>query len=419
MNKITKKITELLLVAATIAYCGVTSVKATEQHQITYDLDGGNFTGDYPTSARWYQDVALQKPEKKKYIFRGWSDGENILESVKHARNDVFLKATYTPEVYAVTFKNGDEVVSRTNYAYGSEVADLGKFAEGKDFDKDYEEFDCWVDSQGNRVSTLEAGISGNQELTAKLKGKTYSIEYDLNGGSADGLPDTYQYGAGVESFPDASAEGKVFDGWFTDAEFTEAADSISADSHGNRHLYAKFHDAPVVKAFSAGRSYSRRSAYSGSTSLSSGNYNYSVGVTIPRMGYHVDNTGGDEAIDAENAIAVETFGIEYWQHDDGSYACFDVVAGESTEGLHRAVKNVLLLGDHASQGLSNLGNLLQPGDKLYLNGKEYTYSGYCNICLDYLGGIGQQDFLENGYNLMIRTCTDASGTSNYCCFFY
>ena len=136
-------------------------------------------------------------------------------------------------------------------------------------------------------------------------------------------------------------------------------------------------------------------------------------------MGYHVDNTGGDEAIDAENAISVETFGIEYWQHDDGSYACFDVVAGESTEGLHRAVKNVLLLGDHASQGLSNLGNLLQAGDKLYLNGREYTYSGYCNICLDYLGGIGQQGFLENGYNLMIRTCTDASGTSNYCCFFY
>lgn len=418
MNKITKKITELLFVAATLACCGFTSAKATEQHQITYDLDGGNFTGDYPTSARWYQDVVLQKPEKKKYIFRGWSDGENILESVKHARNDVFLKATYTPEVYAVTFKSGDEVVSRTNYVYG-QTADLSVFAEGNATAHPYENFKCWKDEEGNEVTAVDSETSGSKVLSAVYEGKTYSIEYDLNGGSADGLPDTYQYGTGVESFQDASAEGKVFDGWFTDAEFTEAADSISADSHGNRHLYAKFHDAPVAKASSAGRSYSRRSAYSGSTSSSSGNYNYSVGVTIPRMGYHVDNTGGDEAIDAENAIAVETFGIEYWQHDDGSYACFDVVAGESTEGLHRAVKNVLLLGDHASQGLSNLGNLLHAGDKLYLNGREYTYSGYCNICLDYLGGIGQQGFLENGYNLMIRTCTDASGTSNYCCFFY
>lgn len=417
MNK--KKFFTALLTAAVLLTCGgFTTSFAVEEHPVTYDADGGIILGEQIKSVRWCDKAETPYVRKENYVFEGWTDGHTLMRAIVHARNAVNLKAVYKPEVYELKFMDGERQISATNYAYG-QTENLSVFAEGYATAHPYENFKCWKDEEGNEITAVDSETFGNKILSAVYEGKEYSIEYDLNGGNAEGLPDTYQYGTGVESFPDASAEGKVFDGWFTDAEFTEAADSISADSHGNRHLYAKFHDAPVVKASSTGRSYSRRSAYSGSTSSNSGNYNYSVGVTIPRMGYHVDNTGGDEAIDAENAIAVETFGIEYWQHDDGSYACFDVVAGESTEGLHRAVKNVLLLGDHASQGLSNLGNLLQPGDKLYLNGKEYTYSGYCNICLDYLGGIGQQGFLENGYNLMIRTCTDASGTLNYCCFFY
>lgn len=416
MNKITKKIAELLLVVATFACCGFTSAKATEQHQITYDLDGGNFTGDYPTSARWYQDVVLQKPEKKKYIFRGWSDGENILESVKHARNDVFLKATYTPEVYAVTFKNGDEVVSRTNYAYGSEVANLEKFAEGKDFGKAYEEFDCWVDSQGNRVSTLEAGISGNQELTAKLKGKTYSIEYDLDEGTAEGLPETYQYGTGVESFPDASKSGYNFTGWFSDKECTEKIESLSAEEHGNKHLYAGFEKIPVARPVS--RSYS--GGYSGTASQSSGpaasSIDASVGCYIPDINYYVSNAvlnGGQAAIDAEDTgMYKNKFNGAWFDSDENRIPQAEINNGRSVEGCHYERVPFIIYFDHASQNLTRLPERISAGSMLYLNGVAYTYSG------NYVISDDVPDDISFDYRLMVATCTKEKGL-NYYCFFY
>lgn len=415
MNKIAKKITELLFVAATLACCGF-SAKATEQHQITYDLDGGNFTGDYPTSARWYQDVVLQKPEKKKYIFRGWSDGENILESVKHARNDVFLKATYTPEVYAVTFKNGDEVVSRTNYAYGSEVANLEKFAEGKDFGKAYEEFDCWVDSQGDKVSTLETGISGNQELTAKLKGKTYSIEYDLNGGAAEGLPETYQYGTGVDSFPDASKSGYNFTGWFSDKECTEKIESLSSEEHGNKHLYAGFEKIPVARPVS--HSYS--GGYSSTASQSSGpaasSIDASVGCYIPDINYYVSKAvldGGQEAIDAEDTgMYRNKFNGGWFDSNGNRIPQAEINNGRSVEDCHYERVPLIIYYDHASQNLTRLPERISAGSVLYLNGVAYTYSG------NYVISDWYPDDISLDYRLMVVTCTKEAGL-NYYCFFY
>ena len=71
-----------------------------------------------------------------------------------------------------------------------------------------------------------------------------------LDGGSnGEGNPDSYTEGTGVPSFSDASKPGYSFDGWFSDAAFTNKVTSISPEQTGEVTLYAKFTFIPVVSS--------------------------------------------------------------------------------------------------------------------------------------------------------------------------
>ncbi|PWJ42906.1 InlB B-repeat-containing protein [Sediminitomix flava] len=58
--------------------------------------------------------------------------------------------------------------------------------------------------------------------------------------------PATYTEGIGV-TLADASREGYTFEGWFTDAEFTQSISEITAEMTGDLTLYAKWQMIPEV----------------------------------------------------------------------------------------------------------------------------------------------------------------------------
>ena len=95
-------------------------------------------------------------------------------------------------------------------------------------------------------VTTIPTTQTGAVTLYAKFTPDTYNINYVLNGGTnASGNPTGYNFGTGVSSFADATKEGYVFDGWYSDAQFTTAVTTIPATQTGAVTLYAKFTQEP------------------------------------------------------------------------------------------------------------------------------------------------------------------------------
>lgn len=87
----------------------------------------------------------------------------------------------------------------------------------------------------------VSSGSQGSVTLHALTSYKTYSITYELNGGTNGDNPVAYTYGTGVASLADAVKEGHTFDGWYTDPDFTNKVESIGTAQTGDITLYAKF----------------------------------------------------------------------------------------------------------------------------------------------------------------------------------
>lgn len=113
-----------------------------------------------------------------------------------------------------------------------------------KDASKPGYRFDGWYKEANfvTKVERITAGQTGGMTLYAKFTANTYDITYVLAGGTNDAAnPKTYTYGVGVASFKPAVKSGYTFDGWYTDAGFTSAIESIDTAAMGSMTLYAKW----------------------------------------------------------------------------------------------------------------------------------------------------------------------------------
>lgn len=396
---------------------GITATKVAAEHMVTYDLDGGTFTTSTRETVRWYEEAPAPEAEKEHYVFKGWTDGNTVMTKIKHASNDVYLKAIFVPEIYDVAFYDGDTIISRTNYAYGTGISDLSVFASANSTRHPYEDLTGWKTDDGNAVTSLSQTDSGSKKLTAVYSGKTYKITYDLYDGSAEGLPETYQYGEGVSELPDASKDGRIFDGWFSDEACTKQVTDIPSDSHGDLHLYAQYHNAPAPASQTRTRSYS--SSSDGATSYT-GTSTAPVAAggdgtcSIPEIGYWANAIlyGDQSDIDAKFTGVWEPEDLYSWYDENGNM--MGDVNTFYPGWIYEMCGTRMNYRDHASQGLTQLPYRLSVGSVCYLNGVAYTYSGYFEV------GYYPTNY-SNEYRLVIETCTpdDENGNhQNYICYF-
>jgi RHS repeat-associated protein/uncharacterized repeat protein (TIGR02543 family) len=172
---------------------------------VTFDLNGGTRTG----GGALIQTVAVggsasspsfNSPAGKYFV--GWS------RSLSNITSDVTITAHYAPYSYTVTFDIGDgtrtgggELVQTISYG-GSATAPIVSAPPGYNFS-------TWNKS-------LNA-ITSSRTITAQYSIKTYTVTFDLNGGTRTGggaLTQTVSYG-GSATYPTFSnPTGKYLRGW-------------------------------------------------------------------------------------------------------------------------------------------------------------------------------------------------------------
>lgn len=213
---------------------------------------------------------------KENATFTGITDSEGHLVKDNKLRNiwkDTTVYADYKPTAYEATYTVDGKEYLTTSFTEGEDPAVPSE----TEFESThpYEDFKEWKKVENNGSKMAETSVSDKSvAYEAVFTGKTYKIEYDLDGGTADN-PDSYQYGVGVDSLNDASKNGYTFDGWYSDAEKTNKVTSISKDTHDNLKLYAKFHEnpKPVVQQASG----SQVAAGNGSRNSNNGGKSYSA----------------------------------------------------------------------------------------------------------------------------------------------
>lgn len=302
------------------------------------------------------------KPRKKEHaVLTGMVDGngKTVDGTFRNVWKDETIYVDYKPESYTATYKADGTNYYTTSFNYGEEptAPDTKSLVESHP----YEDFKEWKADEKTDSGMAETGTDDlSVSYTAVFTGKTYKIEYDLDGGTADN-PDSYQYGVGVDSLNNASKNGYTFDGWYSDAEKTNKVTSISKENHDDIKLYAKFHEnpKPVVHPSAQNNSYSGRTSSSSGGSTSSGNTASANSYSAPAAQSHPQQSSnsGFPYVGNMGAIRIGNYTAALYSGGDGqaytdmaNTAWTQDVAGDYL-GEETGAPNFMAFYDHAYQG--------------------------------------------------------------------
>lgn len=225
-------------------------------YKITYQLDGGVNSEKNPAAVKvTTPTVKLSNPTKQGYIFQGWYSEKNYKTKVTSlVKGSVGNRTLYAKwELSAddkITYKITYYLGSGTNHAgnpsgYNSQTEDIIL----KEPSRPGYRFKGWFTGSDYKtnVKIIKKGSVGNKTLYAKWEPIVYKIHYHLNDGTNhESNPDSYTMNTPDIMLRKPTLTDFIFQGWYSDSNFTTQVNSIKKGSKGDKELYAKWEPRPV-----------------------------------------------------------------------------------------------------------------------------------------------------------------------------
>ena len=235
---------------------GGTTIEQSKEYAIRYELDGGENDGRNPESYQAGTGVgAFYEPYKFEHNFEGWYFDAALQNQAVSISSDmggiVTLYAKWSK--YDYDYK----ILYDTNYGINGEYNPTGYY-EGVGVHRLEEAvrtgytFHGWYLKDRNtpfseKVENISESATGEIALEAKFVPNKYAFHYETGEGDFQEEPlQGYTYGEPVTELPVPVLEGKRFDGWYEDAEYTLVFTGTKKDTLGDITLYAKWKDAVV-----------------------------------------------------------------------------------------------------------------------------------------------------------------------------
>lgn len=164
-----------------------------KEYVIYYDCDGGTNDSSNPSSYTVLDEIELKPATKEGYEFNGWRDaGDNIVSKIEVGSvGNLFLKAKWSQEEYLLTANSNDatmgEVSGDGTFKYGENATLTATPNPGY-------EFNYWSiegDTMNYYGSPFKIRVSEGMNVVAHFSIVTYSITYDLGGGTINGTNPT------------------------------------------------------------------------------------------------------------------------------------------------------------------------------------------------------------------------------------
>ena len=240
-----------------------------KEYKISYSLNGGAFEyadSNPSTFTNFVEDFVLEAPHRAGYTFLGWVEvgkekNRPVVDYVIKAselRSNVYLKAMWKATTYAITYNlNGGY------FARGTAVNATSYTIEDRGFIlanpvRDGYEFAGWVRTDysttdiASLVLRVDTSKGGDLSYDALWKAKSYTISYNLDGG-------TYQYGNSNPSTYTADScftlanphkDGYTFLGWVQSGDPLERVNqtvTVGPNVTGNLTFYAIYEQTLVA----------------------------------------------------------------------------------------------------------------------------------------------------------------------------
>lgn len=220
----------------------ITLVKTSIPYPIEYILYGGENNSENPkTYTIETTKITLKEPTKENYYFVGWyADaqfiGEKITQIEGGRTGNVQLYARWVINQNTISFdaNNGQLLTNSITVYYQVDYTLPTPIRDGYEFIGWFNGDDKFEDG----VWTLEEDIT----LTASWSILTYTISYQLNGGTNADNPLNYTIRDGIITLDNPTQEGKAFAGWYETVDFSgEKVVAIDTSLLKNYSLYAKW----------------------------------------------------------------------------------------------------------------------------------------------------------------------------------
>ena len=222
---------------------------------ITYKLNGGTNAPENPASYNVETEtITLKDPVKPGYTFAGWYMAEDftggaVTEITQGSTGNITLHAKWELESdYIITYKlNGGTNAPENPAGYNVESETITLEAPTKD---KYDFKGWYKDAEfTTQVTEIPQGSTGDITLYAKWELESYTITYELNGGTnASENPAGYNVESETITLRDPVKPGYTFEGWYMAEDFTgEAVTEIAQGTTGNITLYAKWEQIPFT----------------------------------------------------------------------------------------------------------------------------------------------------------------------------
>ena len=227
--------------------------EAETTYTVTYNLNGGS--GTAPTDSTKYAanatvTVTSTKPTRSGYTFKGWATSTS--GAVAYASGATFkitknmtLYAVWEQITYTVTYNlnggSGTAPTDSTKYAANATVTVTGTKPTRSGYT-----FKGWATSASGAVAYASGAtfkITKNMTLYAVWEQITYTVTYNLNGGSGTAPTDSTKYAANATvtvTSTKPTRSGYTFNGWATSASGAVAyASGATFKITKNMTLYA------------------------------------------------------------------------------------------------------------------------------------------------------------------------------------
>jgi uncharacterized repeat protein (TIGR02543 family) len=214
-------------------------------YTISFDSRGGSEVGDILVNVEGSTGQPLEST-RSGYTFKGWFDaaeGGELYSWPFEPVGDITIYAQWTPFIYAITYNlNGGSNPPGSPQSYTIESVDITM----ADPVRAGYDFGGWYGNTaftGSAVNSIAAGSVGDKTFYAKWTPVSYTISYNLDGGSgAAGNPVAYTIESETISLAAPVRTNYDFAGWFGNEKLTgSAVNSIAADSVGDKTFYAKW----------------------------------------------------------------------------------------------------------------------------------------------------------------------------------
>ena len=207
---------------------------------LTFDAGEGSFKeGKTLTlTGKVGENLALPKtPVREGYDLTGW----NPALPEKYPEKDTEYTAVWVKEGdYTITYVNVDGATNENPASYNVETGTITLKAPTKD---KYDFKGWYKDGEfTTQVTEIPQGTTGDITLYAKWELESYTITYELYGGTnAPENPESYNVETETITLKDPVKTGYTFAGWYKDGEFTDEITEIAQGSTGDITLYAKW----------------------------------------------------------------------------------------------------------------------------------------------------------------------------------